>query len=202
MKVVENKVVAIRQIHETALVHPGAKLGKYVVIGPYAIIGEHVELGDGCVVGPNVVIDGWTMIGNNNKFYHGASIGVEPQDLKFKGEKSYLFIGDNNIFRESVTVSRGTEGAEEKPGSVIITCLWPIPMWPMTVRWAVMWSWPTVQPRRPCNGRRPGDDRRVVRDSPVYEGGQASDDRRLHQNRQRCAAFYYCRRKSGPGCRN
>ncbi|HHT04734.1 MAG TPA: acyl-ACP--UDP-N-acetylglucosamine O-acyltransferase [Hydrogenispora sp.] len=110
MKVVENKVVAIRQIHETALVHPGAKLGKYVVIGPYAIIGEHVELGDGCVVGPNVVIDGWTMIGNNNKFYHGASIGVEPQDLKFKGEKSYLFIGDNNIFRESVTVSRGTEG--------------------------------------------------------------------------------------------
>lgn len=110
MKVVENKVVAIRQIHETALVHPGAKLGKNVVIGPYAIIGEHVELGDGCVVGPNVVIDGWTMIGNNNKFYHGASIGVEPQDLKFKGEKSYLFIGDNNIFRESVTVSRGTEG--------------------------------------------------------------------------------------------
>ncbi|NLM37565.1 MAG: acyl-[acyl-carrier-protein]--UDP-N-acetylglucosamine O-acyltransferase, partial [Firmicutes bacterium] len=90
MKVVENKVVIIREIHETALVHPGAKLGKNVVIGPYAIIGEHVELGDGCVVGPSVMIDGWTKIGNNNKFYHGASIGVEPQDLKFKGEKSYL----------------------------------------------------------------------------------------------------------------
>ena len=90
MKVVENKVVAIRQIHETALVHPGAKLGKNVVIGPYAIIGEHVELGDGCVVGPNVVIDGWTMIGNNNKFYHGASIGVEPPRLKVQGRKELL----------------------------------------------------------------------------------------------------------------
>ncbi|HEY8391623.1 MAG TPA: acyl-ACP--UDP-N-acetylglucosamine O-acyltransferase [Capillibacterium sp.] len=114
MKVVENKVVTIREIHETALVHPGAKLGKNVVIGPYAVIGEHVELGDGCVVGPHVLIDGWTKIGNNNKFYHGASIGVEPQDLKFKGEKTYLIIGDGNIFRENVTISRGTaEGGGE-----------------------------------------------------------------------------------------
>jgi len=110
MKVIENKVVALREIHETALVHPGAKLGKNIVIGPYAIIGENVELGDGCIVGPHVVIDGSTKIGNNNKFYHGASIGVEPQDLKFKGEKSFLFIGDDNIFRENVTVSRGTAG--------------------------------------------------------------------------------------------
>ena len=67
---------------------PGQNLGK-MLIGPYAVIGENVELGDGCVVGPHVVIDGWTKIGINNKFYHGASIGVEPQDLKFKGEKEF-----------------------------------------------------------------------------------------------------------------
>lgn len=110
MKVIENKVVPLRDIHETALVHPGAKLGKEVVIGPYAIIGENVELGDNCIVGPHVVIEGWTKIGVGNKFYHGATIGCEPQDLKFHGEKSYLVIGDYNTFRENVTISRGTEG--------------------------------------------------------------------------------------------
>lgn len=110
MKVVESKVVALREIHETALVHAGARLGKNIVIGPYAIIGENVELGDGCIVGPHVVIDGWTKLGANNKVYHGASVGVEPQDLKFKGEKSFLFIGDDNTIRENVTISRGTEG--------------------------------------------------------------------------------------------
>lgn len=110
MKLVETKVVNLRQIHETAIVHPNAKIGRNVVIGPYAVIGEHVEIGDNCVIGPQVMIDGWTTIGSGNKFYHGASIGCEPQDLKFKGEKSFLVIGDNNIFRENVTVSRGTEG--------------------------------------------------------------------------------------------
>jgi UDP-N-acetylglucosamine acyltransferase len=110
LKVVESKVVALREIHETALVHAGARLGKNIVIGPYAIIGENVELGDGCIVGSHVVIDGWTKLGTNNKVYHGASVGVEPQDLKFKGEKSFLFIGDDNTIRENVTISRGTEG--------------------------------------------------------------------------------------------
>lgn len=110
MKVVENKVLPLREIHETAVIHAGAELGKNVVISPYAIIGKDVELGDGCIVGPHVTIEGWTKIGANNKFYHGASIGCEPQDLKFKGEKSFLFIGDGNTFRENVTVSRGTEG--------------------------------------------------------------------------------------------
>ena len=110
MKVIENKVIPLREIHETAIVHPSAKLGKDVVIGPYALIGENVELGDSCRVGPHVTIDGWTKIGSGNKFFHGASIGCEPQDLKFKGEKSFLFIGDGNTFRENVTVSLGTEG--------------------------------------------------------------------------------------------
>lgn len=110
MKLVESKVVNIRDIHETAIVHPNAKIGHNVVIGPYAIIGDNVEIGDNCIVGPHVVIEGWSIIGSGNKFYHGASIGCEPQDLKFKGEKSFLFIGDHNIFRENVTINRGTEG--------------------------------------------------------------------------------------------
>ncbi|NLG83703.1 MAG: acyl-[acyl-carrier-protein]--UDP-N-acetylglucosamine O-acyltransferase, partial [Firmicutes bacterium] len=92
MKVVESKVVILREIHETAIVSPGAVLGRDVVIGPYAIIGEHVVLGDGCWVGPRVIIDGWTTIGRNNRFFHGATIGCEPQDLKFRGEKSELII--------------------------------------------------------------------------------------------------------------
>ena len=110
MKLVETKVVNLREIHETAIVHPSAKIGRNVVIGPYAVIGENVEIGDNCVIGPQVMIDGWTTIGSGNKFYHGASIGCEPQDLKFKGEKSFLVIGDDNMFRENVTISRGTEG--------------------------------------------------------------------------------------------
>jgi UDP-N-acetylglucosamine acyltransferase len=91
-------------------VHGPAKIGNNVIIGPYAVIGENVEIGDNCIIGPQVLIEGWTTIGEGNHFYHGATIGCEPQDLKFKGEKSFLFIGDNNIFRENVTISRGTEG--------------------------------------------------------------------------------------------
>lgn len=110
MQLIDSKVINLREIHPTAIVHPNAKLGRNVVIGPYAIIGENVEIGDNCVIGPHVVIEGWTTIGTGNRFFHGGSIGCEPQDLKFKGEKSFLFIGDNNIFRENVTISRGTEG--------------------------------------------------------------------------------------------
>lgn len=113
MKLVESKetnVVTLRDIHETAIVHPNAKLGKNIVVGPYSIIGENVEIGDDCVIGPNVVIEGWTTIGRGNRFFHNASIGCQPQDLKFQGEKTFLYIGDNNTFRECVTISLGTEG--------------------------------------------------------------------------------------------
>ncbi len=108
-----------RNIHPSALVTPGARVASDVVIGPFAIIGENVSIDSGTVVGPHVVVDGWTTIGRNNKIYAGAAIGAEPQDLKFHGEKSYLFIGDDNIFREYVTVSRGTEdgGGETRIGN-------------------------------------------------------------------------------------
>ena len=106
-----SKVVPMHaKVHPTAIVAPGAQLGVNVEMGPYAIIGENVVIGDGTKVGPHVVIEGWTTIGKNNKIYTGAVIGNDPQDLKFKGERSYLTIGDENIFREYATISRGTEG--------------------------------------------------------------------------------------------
>ena len=80
-------------IHSTAIVHPNAKLGKDVIVGPGAIIGEHVEIGDGTQIGAHVVIGGWTTIGKRCEIYPSASIGLEPQDLKFKGEKSYCYVG-------------------------------------------------------------------------------------------------------------
>jgi len=115
----KGKVLHMSNIHETAIVAPGAKIGKNVEIGPYAIIGENVEIGEGTVVGPHVVIKGWTTIGKNNEIFHGASVGFEPQDLKFDGEKSYLFIGDDNTIRENVTIHRGTAdgGGETRIGN-------------------------------------------------------------------------------------
>lgn len=96
-------------IHPTAIVHPWARVGLGVKIGPYSVIGENVTLGDGCDVGTNVLIEGDTIIGKNNTFYHGASIGTAPQDLKYGGDVTRLEIGDNNTFREFVTVNTATE---------------------------------------------------------------------------------------------
>jgi UDP-N-acetylglucosamine acyltransferase len=101
------------QIHPTALVHPRAKVGYNVTIGPYAVIGANVELGDHCMVGSGVSIDGWTKIGKHNQFFSGAAIGYEPQAHGYRGEETYLYIGDHNIFREKVTVHCGTENSQE-----------------------------------------------------------------------------------------
>jgi UDP-N-acetylglucosamine acyltransferase len=95
--------------HPTAIVDPSAQLAEGVRIGPYAVIGEHVSLGRDTVVEANSVVNGYTTIGEKNRIFPFASIGLEPQDLKFKGEESTLEIGDSNIFREFVTIHRGTE---------------------------------------------------------------------------------------------
>ena len=80
--------------------------------------GENVEIGDGTQIGANVVIGGWTTIGKRCEIYPGASIGLEPQDLKFKGEKSYCYVGDETVIREFVTISRATgEGEETRVGN-------------------------------------------------------------------------------------
>jgi UDP-N-acetylglucosamine acyltransferase len=97
-------------IDPTAIVHPGAQLGEGTVVGPHAIIGENVRIGRGCRVGASSIVDGWTEIGDGNQIFPFASIGLIPQDLKFKGEHTRLVLGHRNVFREFVTIHRGTAG--------------------------------------------------------------------------------------------
>jgi UDP-N-acetylglucosamine acyltransferase len=97
-------------IDPTAIVHPRARIGAGTSIGPHAKIGAQVTLGAGCRVGASAVIDGTTAIGDECEIYPFASIGQAPQDLKFRGEETRLQIGSRNIFREFVTVHRGTRG--------------------------------------------------------------------------------------------
>ena len=98
------------QIDPTAIVHPGAQIGQGTVVGPHAVIGEHVRIGASCRIGASAVVDGWTEIGDGTEIHPLASIGLIPQDLKFRGEETRLVIGRRNIFREFVTVHRGTQG--------------------------------------------------------------------------------------------
>lgn len=100
----------LTEIDPAATVHPSADIGPGTVIGPHAVIGPHVRLGAGCRVGASAVVDGWTEIGDGTEIYPFASIGLVPQDLKFRGEETRLLIGKRNIFREFVTVHRGTRG--------------------------------------------------------------------------------------------
>jgi UDP-N-acetylglucosamine acyltransferase len=97
-------------VDDKAIVHPGAQIGDGTVIGPYAIVGENVRIGKDCRIGASSVIDGWTDIGDGNQVFPFASIGLIPQDLKFRGEKTRLSIGHGNVFREFVTIHRGTAG--------------------------------------------------------------------------------------------
>lgn len=94
--------------HPTAVIHPKARVACSVTVGPYTVIGEEVELGDECEIMSHVVLKGPTKFGRENKVFPYASIGQDPQDLKYRGERTLLEIGDGNIFREFVTVHRGT----------------------------------------------------------------------------------------------
>lgn len=98
------------EVHETAIVADGATLGAGVKVGPYAVIGAGVTLGARTIVEAHVVIDGDTVLGEDNHVFPFASIGLAPQDLKFSGEPTRVRIGDRNVFREGVTVHRGTRG--------------------------------------------------------------------------------------------
>lgn len=95
-------------IHPQAIIHPSAKLADDVSVGPWSIIGADVEIGEGSVIHSHVVIKGPTRIGKRNQIYQFSSIGEDTPDLKYKGEPTRLEIGDDNIFREGVTVHRGT----------------------------------------------------------------------------------------------
>jgi UDP-N-acetylglucosamine acyltransferase len=98
------------EIHSTAIVAPGARLADDVVIGPYCIVGEHVALGSGVNLRAHVVVEGRTTIGAGTRIFPFATIGLEPQDLKYRGEESSLEIGSNNTIREYVTMNPGTTG--------------------------------------------------------------------------------------------
>ena len=96
------------QIHSTAVIHPDAQVGADCRIGPYCVIGEHVVLGERCQLHSHVVIDGHTTLGCDNQIFPFASLGLQTQDLKWKGGITRLQIGDRNTFRESVTIHSAT----------------------------------------------------------------------------------------------
>ncbi|HSE42172.1 MAG TPA: acyl-ACP--UDP-N-acetylglucosamine O-acyltransferase [Acidobacteriota bacterium] len=101
-------------IHPTAIVHSETELASDVSVGPYSVIGKGVRIGNGTRIMSHVVIEGPTVIGNRCTFFPFGSIGQIPQDLKFRGEHSELIIGDQNVFREFVTLHRGTSGGGAK----------------------------------------------------------------------------------------
>ncbi|HSO75222.1 MAG TPA: acyl-ACP--UDP-N-acetylglucosamine O-acyltransferase [Blastocatellia bacterium] len=100
-------------IHPTAIIDPAARVGADVCVGPYAVIEAGADIGDGCEVRAHAVIKRFTTLGPSNIVHEGAILGGEPQDLGFKQCQSYLRIGASNVFRESVTVHRGTEPESE-----------------------------------------------------------------------------------------
>src|SRR5689334_7087339 len=97
-------------IDPSARIAPGASIGEGTTIGANAVIGPDVRVGKRCQIGASVVIEGWTEIGDDTQIYPMASIGLAPQDLKYRGERTKLVIGRKNIFREFVTINRGTHG--------------------------------------------------------------------------------------------
>lgn len=107
------------RVHPLAVVDPGAVLADGVEVGPFAVIGPEVEIGDGTEVGAGAKVLGPAKIGRENRIFPNATIGFEPQDLKFRGERVSLEIGDNNQFREFCTIHRGTSkgGAVTRIGS-------------------------------------------------------------------------------------
>lgn len=98
------------QVHPTAVVHPDARLHESVHVGPYSVIGPQVTIGEGSHVGPHVVIEGRTTLGARNRIFQFASVGADPQDLKYAGEDTELTLGDDNQVREFVTLHKGTAG--------------------------------------------------------------------------------------------
>lgn len=100
-------------IHATAVIHPKAQVHPTARVGPYAVIDGDVIIGPDCEIGPHVFVTGVARIGARNRFHAGCVIGDGPQDLKYKGEPTGLRIGDDNVFREHVTVHRSNKAGED-----------------------------------------------------------------------------------------
>ncbi len=101
------------KVHPNAFVDPRAELHEGVMISQGAIVGPNVTIGKGTEIGPNAVITGRTQIGENNKVFPNVFIGLDPQDLKYKGASTEVIIGDKNIFRECVTINKATDEGEK-----------------------------------------------------------------------------------------
>jgi UDP-N-acetylglucosamine acyltransferase len=99
------------EVHATAIVDPGAKLGAGVRVGPWAMIGPGVAVGERTVVGPGVLIERDTTVGRECRLHKGAVLGTDPQDLKYAGEESRLEVGDRTVIREYATLNRGTSAS-------------------------------------------------------------------------------------------
>ena len=97
-----------QSIGNGAIIDPTARIGRNVEIGPWTIIGPQVEIGDGCRIDSHVIIRSHTRMGKNNRIFQFASVGEDPSDMKYRGEESWLEIGDDNVIREGVTLHRGT----------------------------------------------------------------------------------------------
>lgn len=95
-------------IHPTAIISPKSELGEGVSIGPYTLVGDHVQIGANTVIGPHVQIEKWTTIGEDCQIFFGATVGNPSKDLKYNGERSYVRIGNRNVLREYVSISRST----------------------------------------------------------------------------------------------
>jgi UDP-3-O-[3-hydroxymyristoyl] glucosamine N-acyltransferase len=104
----ELSTIARVTIHPSAVVSPRAQIASDVTIGPYAVIEEGVFIGAGCEIGAHSVVKRYTTLGERNRVFEHATLGGEPQDLKFRGEASCLLIGDDNLIRENVTIHRAT----------------------------------------------------------------------------------------------
>ena len=97
-------------IHPTACIDKSSEIHSKAVIGPYCVVGPEVEIGAGTVLDSHVLIHKWSTIGENSRFYSFCSVGTDPQDAKYRGEKTTLVVGRNNVFREFATVNRGSAG--------------------------------------------------------------------------------------------
>ena len=174
------------QIHPTAIVAPGARLADDVVVGPYCVIGEHVALGRGSSLRSHVVVDGRTTIGEGTRIFPFASIGLEPQDLKYHGEPSSLDIGRNNTIREHVTINPGTEAAAWSRASAII-CLFMVGAHVahdcQIGDHVIMANNATLA--RPCRDRGLRDPRRAFGGASIRADRPARDDRRHVRGRAR-----------------
>ena len=101
------------EVHPLAVVDPQAELQQGVIVGPGSVIGAEVKIGANTWIGPNVVLDGKLTIGSENRIFPGACLGLEPQDLKYRGASTEVVIGDRNTIRECVTINRATQEGEE-----------------------------------------------------------------------------------------